>query len=130
MALGFGKRIKQAILDRASQIGRAYTGRELAHETGLAERGRGKPYAASMVTEWIAERSQPGLAAFHAMAKVTGKDVAWLMAIDLFSSLPAEPTPAETRTPKKRLVERDELRARIAKEREKESTPRKRRNSR
>ncbi len=79
-ALGFGDRIRQAILDHAARLGRRYSNREFADAVAKAE-GR-KSYSAQAVTEWTAERSQPSIETFKAMAKVTGKSVTWLMALE------------------------------------------------
>lgn len=76
-AQGFGDRIRQAIFDK----GRGYTNTQLAREVGLRERG--EPYSPGAVSEWIAERNEPTIATFKAMAEATGKDAAWLMALDV-----------------------------------------------
>lgn len=78
---GFGGRIRQAVLDHASRLGRQYSLSEFGREVGQLERNR--EYTPSAVTEWLAERSEPSISTFRAMAKVTGKDVAWLMALDI-----------------------------------------------
>lgn len=123
MALGFGKRIQQAMLDKASQIGRRYTVREFAEEVGEAEKGRGKPYAPSTVTEWISERSEPGIAAFLAMAEVTGKRPEWFMALDLLAPLEgATPTAPRAVEPTDREVAARLLEAKRA-EREGKKVP-------
>lgn len=71
---GFGARIRQAILDRGSQTGLRYTNRQLALDIGVS---------GSAITEWIAERSEPSIATFRAIAKATGKAPEWLMALDV-----------------------------------------------
>lgn len=95
---GFGDRIRRSINDRSSQIGRRYTQKQFAKDVGNAEAGRGRPYSYSAVSEWIAERNEPTLATFRAMAAVTGKSVAWLQAVD-DTEVPVEqaakPTPME-----------------------------------
>ncbi len=78
--IGYGDRIRQAVLDHAARIGRRYSNREFAEDVARAE-GR-KAYSASAVSEWTAERSQPSIETFKAMAKVTGKSVTWLMALE------------------------------------------------
>jgi hypothetical protein len=98
--LGFGQRIRQAMLDHASQIGRRYTNAELATDVGEAERG--EPYSKQLVTEWLSERSQPSIASFRAMALVTGKEPGWLMALDL----PWEP---RVRAPARKLPRKPSL---------------------
>jgi len=93
--LGYGDRIRRAILDRAAHLGRRYTNVEFASDVGLAERG--KPYTPAAVGEWLAERSEPSITTFRVIAKLTGKDAAWLMALDAdpfagdsFEELPRE----------------------------------------
>lgn len=70
-ATGYGRRIKQAVKDLISQIDERYSGAQFARDVGLLERGNA--YADSMYTEWIAERSQPTIGAFMAMARVIRK---------------------------------------------------------
>lgn len=76
-ASGYGERIRKTVFDLQSQIGRKYTLARFAHDVGVLERG--EAWSASAMSEWIAERSEPKLATFMAMAIVAGhRDASWL----------------------------------------------------
>lgn len=90
---GFGARIRQAILDRASQMGQRYTNRQLARDLGVSD---------SAITEWISERSEPSIATFRAIAKATGKPVEWLMALDIEPNAVAPVVPHGEPLPRKK----------------------------
>jgi transcriptional regulator with XRE-family HTH domain len=94
-AQGYGARVAQAILDRASQIGERLTYARVGADVAAAE-GRGKPYTSAAVSEWIQERSEPTIRTFRALAKVLDKPVEWLMALDAPFVTRAE---ADTKTP-------------------------------
>lgn len=70
---GQGKRIQQLVLDLAAKLNRRITLADFGEMVGRAEKGRGKPYSATAVSEWIQERNEPTIAAFQAMAKVAGR---------------------------------------------------------
>lgn len=71
VAKGYGRRIREMIADRASQIVRTststkrYTDTRFAEDVGIAERG--KPYPASTLGEWLVERNEPRLGTLLAM---------------------------------------------------------------
>ena len=65
---GVGGRIRQLILDRASQISRRYTDREFITEVGMVERG--KKYSPSALVEWTSGRNELGRQTALAMEAV------------------------------------------------------------
>lgn len=110
---GFGQRIRQALLDYASQIGERVPQSRIAAMLA-EEEGRGS-YSAALITEWINERSTPQLRAIEALARVIGKPAGWLafgddaMAVGApkkpahytAPTLPVETLKIETATPKR-----------------------------
>lgn len=72
---GFGQRIQQGVhLYRSRHDGVGYD--EIGRLVAEAE-GRDKPYGKSTVSEWIAERNEPRLRTFDALAAVLGGDAYW-----------------------------------------------------
>jgi len=110
---GFGQRIKQALLDYASQIGervpQSRVAAMLAEEEGVGS------YSGALITEWVNERSTPQLRAIEALARIVGKPAGWLAFGDdaMTTTAPKKPAPerpatlplealkVETGTPKK-----------------------------
>jgi hypothetical protein len=80
---------------------------EFGEMVGKAERDRSKPYSATGVSEWIQERNEPSIAAFLAMARLSGRSFTWVTLgeeeQDPLPVLPAVParTEAETAAVKK-----------------------------
>lgn len=70
---GQGKRIEKLIFELTAALGRRVTLAVFGEMVGKAEKGRGKPYAATSVSEWIAERNEPSFAAAMAMSAVSRK---------------------------------------------------------
>jgi hypothetical protein len=75
---GQGKRIQQLVLDLTARLNRRVTLAEFGDMVGRAEKGRSKPYSATGVSEWIQERNEPSIAAFQAMAKLSGRSFLWV----------------------------------------------------
>lgn len=72
---GFGQRIQQGVhLYRSRHDGIGYD--EIGRLVAEAE-GRAKPYGKSTVSEWIAERNEPRLRTFDALASVLGGEPWW-----------------------------------------------------
>jgi len=65
-------------LDLTSKLNRRVTLADFGEMVGKAEKGRGRPYSAGAVSEWIQERNEPSIAAFVAMSKVSGRTFAWV----------------------------------------------------
>lgn len=106
MTRGFGLRIKQAVLDRAAKLaregnpGRPYSLAQFGRDVGQLERG--KDYPSGTVGEWVAERNEPTISTFRAMAQVLGVDAAWLMALDLPAMYYGEEPPAPLKVAEKK----------------------------
>lgn len=79
---GYGNRIREVIAGIAHQViasgrGRRYGNADFARDVGIVERGQ--PYSAQALSEWLAERSEPTLATFIAMARIAGHhDASWI----------------------------------------------------
>jgi transcriptional regulator with XRE-family HTH domain len=82
---GQGRRIQQVVLDLSAKLGRRITLEEFGELVGKAEKGRGRAYSKSAVSEWVQDRNEPTLAAFLAIVAVTakyappGKSKEWLI---------------------------------------------------
>lgn len=98
-ARGFGNRIKQAVLEHAAKLaregapGRTYSLAQFGRDVGMLERG--KEYPSGTVGDWVAERNEPTITTFRAMAQVLGRETGWLMALDLPAMYFGEPAPVK-----------------------------------
>lgn len=110
---GQGKRIEKLIFELTTALGRRVTLADFGEMVGKAEKGRGKLYAASTVSEWIQERNEPKFAAAVAMSAVSrkhappGHSESWIVGFEsddedvpVLPTVPAK-TEAETKAAKK-----------------------------
>jgi len=109
---GQGKRIEKLIFELTAALGRRVTLADFGEMVGRAEKGRGKPYAATTVSEWIQDRGEPKFAAVVAMSAVSrkyappGHSESWIVGFESEDELPMLPavraqTDAEKKAAKK-----------------------------
>lgn len=104
---GQGKRIEQLIFELTAALGRRVTLADFGEMVGKAEKGRGKSYAATTVSEWIQDRGEPKFAAVVAMSAVSrkhappGHSESWIVGFESDDEIPVLPAvPAKTEAEK------------------------------
>lgn len=96
MALqGFGRRVRRAWHLWASRSDEAVTYADFGAALAKEEKRVEGPYSTSAISEWIAERSEPRISTFRAMATISGFRTSFLM----LGELPEKDT-HEPRTPR------------------------------
>lgn len=70
---GQGKRLEKLIFELTVALERRVTLADFGEMVGKIEKGRGRPYSAGAVSEWIQERNEPSFAAVVAMSAVSRK---------------------------------------------------------
>lgn len=98
-AAGYGKRIRRALRVWASQFETA-TYEEFGQRVAEIEKrdpAKG-PYTSSAVSEWIQDRSEPKIATFKAIQKLTGFRASWLMLGELPERVDEAAAPKRERT--------------------------------
>lgn len=100
---GQGKRIEKLIFELTAALGRRVTLADFGEMVGKIEKGRNRPYAATSVSEWIQDRTEPKYAAIVAMSAVSrkhappGHSESWIVGFESDDALPVLPAvPAQT----------------------------------
>lgn len=100
---GQGKRLEKLIFELTVALERRVTLADFGEMVGKVEKGRGRPYSAGAVSEWIQERNEPSFAAVVAMSVVSrkyappGHSEAWIAGFEAEDELPMLPAvPAKT----------------------------------